>query len=279
MDMLDCPMIDSFLSAYARMGDHPMKLRILRALLRLRGSKPIRTRLPFGTFDIDLDDYIQNHMFFNGAYEPKTLALIQSLLKPGDCFIDVGANIGQFAMAAGSLLRDTGLVVAIEPNPSICAELLRNRVLNSLERTVIVVPVAIADRHELATFGIPTVDNRGSSREVTAAFLDKVHLFTTTLREICIKLNMLRIDVLKIDVEGGELAVLRSLLDGGKNLRPRHIVCEYLVDTFAYSDDRGNLISCLLDEGYAIKSIEGKPFKEHESLIECNIWASMARIG
>jgi FkbM family methyltransferase len=191
--------------------------------------------------------------------------------------MDVGANIGQFAIAAGSLLRGSGVVIAIEPHPAICAELLRNRALNGLESTVIIVPTAIADRRKLAAFGIPSESNRGSSREVPEACADRVHVFTSSLRAVCEELQLKAIDVMKIDVEGAELTVLRSLFDGGADLRPRHIVCEYVCDAFDYRDERGDLMACLADEGYVIRSVDGMAYSPSEPLVECNIWASLDR--
>jgi FkbM family methyltransferase len=267
-------MIDECLLAYARMPDHPMKGRILRRLLKFRRGRPFRARLAFGTFDLDLDDFLQRAMFYSGAFEPKTIALLRSLLKPGDCFIDVGANIGQFAVAAGSVLRDNGIVVAIEPNPEICANLLRNRALNGLQSTIVVVPAAVAETHRMATFGIPYETNRGSSREVPAEFPDKVHVLTSTLREICAALGIDTVDVMKIDVEGSELTVLRSLFDDNTSPRPNHIICEYMSDQFDYSDARGDLISCLTKEGYVIRTVDGIPYSPITPLTEYNIWAS-----
>jgi FkbM family methyltransferase len=271
--MSDISMMDQLLHSYVRAPNHPMKLRLVYALLKLRGARPIRTRLGYGTFDLDLSDWVQSHMFFDGVFEPKTMALLQSLLKPGDCFLDIGANIGQFSVAAGSLLRGNGVVVAVEAHPEICAELMRNRSINKLEDTISVVSAAVADRRRFATFGVHYEGNRGSSREVASTSGGEFHTVTSTLRDICAGLNVKTIDLMKVDVEGAELAVFRSLFDGGTDLRPRHIVFEYLSQGFDYRDDRGAILGCLADEGYEVMSIDGHEYTLGMTLPEENLWA------
>ena len=48
----------------------------------------------------------------------------QLLLRPGDCFVDVGANAGVFSLAAAAFVGDTGHVIAFEPSSREYASLL-----------------------------------------------------------------------------------------------------------------------------------------------------------
>jgi FkbM family methyltransferase len=271
--MTEARLFDRAFTAYARGPDHPAKLRIIGWIVRWLGERRVRAQCAFGCFDLDLRDLIQSKIFFNGAFEPLTLNRVLGLLEPGDCFVDVGANIGQFAIAAGNRLRGSGRVIAVEPNPPICGELLRNRAINGLDGTVSIVSAAISDARRMVAFGVPERENRGTSREVTGPFPDSFHLFTASLREICRGLGITAIKAMKVDVEGAELSVLRSLLEGGPDLRPEHIVLEYLPKHFAYAGLAGELLSYLDQQGYDLLTVEGEPYRAEAALPESNLWA------
>src|ERR1051325_5097791 len=59
-------------------------------------------------------DFIQRYLYFFGVWEPDITAWVRSALKPGDYFVDVGANIGYYTVLAARLVRPNGKVIAIE---------------------------------------------------------------------------------------------------------------------------------------------------------------------
>jgi len=151
------------------------------------------------------------------------MKLIGSLLQPGETMIDVGANIGFTAIEGALAVGPGGCVHAIEPHPAINRCLMENLMLNQLGDRVGVHAVALADPGS-AGRTLPFSDDR---RDDMNALLEPgacstLHVPITTLNELFPYLP--RCDLLKIDVEGAELAVLR----GGASLlaRTRQVLVE-----------------------------------------------------
>lgn len=162
------------------------------------------------------------------------LDLIRSLLMPGDTMIDVGANIGFTAIEGANAVGPSGTVQAIEPHPVIYRCLQENLALNRLAppqvqtHAVAVADVASTagglrltdDRRDDMNFLIPAEAACGAppSRSSMAG----IAVPATTLDQLFPDLP--RCDLLKVDVEGAELAVLR----GGTSLlaRTRQVLVE-----------------------------------------------------
>ena len=91
------------------------------------------------------NDYIGKLIIDSKTYEPHITAVIRKVLKEGDVFLDIGANIGYFTMLASSVVKGKGKVIAIEPNPQnlqlIYSSLLENKISN-----VTVYPYAASDK-------------------------------------------------------------------------------------------------------------------------------------
>jgi hypothetical protein len=71
-------------------------------------------------------DHVQRHVFYFGEWEPNVSRYVADRLRPGDVFIDVGANIGYYALLASTIVGPSGKVVAIEASPKIHGLLVDN---------------------------------------------------------------------------------------------------------------------------------------------------------
>lgn len=84
--------------------------------------------------DLDPSKYSQKHILDwfagNKLYEWETVRVLETTLKPGDTFVDVGAHVGYFSMIGAALVGPTGTVVALEPDLSNGHELFDNQRLN-----------------------------------------------------------------------------------------------------------------------------------------------------
>ncbi|MFQ5778963.1 MAG: FkbM family methyltransferase [Terriglobia bacterium] len=139
----------------------------------------------------------------------------EEFVQPGDVVWDVGANVGLFTFAAASRSGPTGQVVALEADTWLVGLLRRSAALQSSQRArVDVVPVAVGERVGIARFNIAARGRaanflesaRGSSQ--TGGIRQTVSVMSVTLDWLLERLPAPR--VLKIDVEGGDLAVLRG---------------------------------------------------------------------
>lgn len=154
---------------------------------------------------LDLREYMCHGYFFYGGlpHERGTVKLLQRVLREGGVFIDVGANIGYFTKLASALVGTTGRVVAVEPMPA-AQRLLQ---LNSATlHNVTIFTVALSDKNGTTTFYVRKKGDMSSLSHDPCA--RPVQIRVSTLDELLP--DQSRIDLIKIDVEGSELEVLRG---------------------------------------------------------------------
>ena len=264
-----------FVARYARSPDHPAKVRILNWLYRVLKLDIVIAETAVGLMRLNIRDHVQSEVFMHGIFEPHTVRLMESLLRVGDCFVDVGANVGVYSLAAARCVGKQGRVLAIEPNPEICADLLCNRRLNNFEETIQVAAVAATEETGLLAFVIPPSTNWGMSREATSETLhgDRYLVFGLPLNELLQAVAIRRIDVIKIDVEGSELRVLRGLFENASTNPPPHILFEFIPDHFSYGGSPVELLRFLEDRRYEILTVNGTQYSFGESILEQNLWA------
>jgi len=249
-----------------------MKLRLYDWCRARNYFRRARVGFDYGRFDLDLVDFVQHEMFLCGCYEPATLALFETLVETGANVIDVGANVGQYAIAAARLSGDKGRVVAVEPNPQVCAKLIDNVRLNNFENRIAVVTTPMSDRGKLLTFGMPDERALGTTRlkrpDEDSGFVAQA----STIAELAAQLNLDRIDVLKIDVEGHDLQVIDGALSNA-TARPAHILFEYIHESFDYGVAADAIESRFAALGYSLATIDGAPYAPGRIIPEGNLWA------
>jgi FkbM family methyltransferase len=162
----------------------------------------------------DMKEWIDGHIFFYGEYEKRESRFVSHILKSGDVFFDVGANIGYYSMLASS----RGCAVhAFEPVPSTYERLKANAELNRYEWTC--QNMGVSDQcGEIKIFMSPdTIGN--NSADIVYDPDDYVLCEMETIDNYCEERGIEEIDFLKVDVEGHEMKVLegarRLLLSNG----------------------------------------------------------------
>ncbi|NED81952.1 FkbM family methyltransferase, partial [Streptomyces sp. SID11233] len=144
-------------AAKARVVDSCLN-QSLRATPRQRQC---RTRV--GTrFNVDTRDLIQRYIYMFGMWEPNLTKWLGSRLKPGDVFVDVGANIGYFSALGARLVGPGGAVVSVEASPTF-AELLRANLRLNRGDNVRLVEQAVSDREETLTLVLASSANMGAN--------------------------------------------------------------------------------------------------------------------
>ena len=167
------------------------------------------------------DQYLGRALIRYGEYGEIEQAFLCSLLAPGDCAIEVGANIGAHSVGLAKHLGAEGRLVAVEAQPAIFRVLSANVVLNALTN-VVLHQCGCADRH--GTMVAPEIDYTaaqlhnsggvsllaaGAGAVVPVLPLDELAGAAVAER---------RLRLIKIDVEGME----REVLQGAQNLIARH---------------------------------------------------------
>ncbi|MGN8114376.1 FkbM family methyltransferase [Labrys sp. 22185] len=266
------PLHARLLRRYWHMPDHPMKLRLYDWLRASRPFRHVIARLAFGTFKLDLVDYVQHAMFLHGSYEPKSLALFQSLIGSGETVIDLGANIGQYSIAAARMAGPTGRVIAIEPHPGVCFRLLDNIRLSKVEDRVLPVTSPLADATGFIEFGLPEAGALGTMRPRRPDETRRLLTMAVTIAELADRLDIAAAAVMKIDIEGYDLAIIDDMFRNSV-LRPRHILFEYLPSRFDYAIAASHLTAYFSDFGYELLTIDGVRYSPEQDVPEENLWA------
>jgi FkbM family methyltransferase len=180
---------------------------------------------------------------FNPAYNLEELDFLRTHVPAGGVFVDVGANVGTYAMALARHVGGSGKAIAIEPHPVIHARLAFNRAASCLEQVTLVAAAAGPSDGELLieTDG----DNLGASHVVsTTPSSSAIKVPSLRLERILAGAGISKVDALKIDVEGFEDRVLTGFFrDAPRALWPRAVVIEHLSKQEWLSDCIADMVS------------------------------------
>jgi FkbM family methyltransferase len=170
-----------------------------RAAVRLRTGGSVTSRLPHGEAVRLLPEY----RFV--TWNPAEYEAFRAAARPGRVALDVGANVGAYALLLGQWVRPGGRVFAFEPAPEAFAGLSEHVRLNELASTVVPVRAAAAATSGTATLAADGIS--GANRLADEPGGETVR--TVTVDEFCAREGITP-SFIKIDVEGAELDVLRG---------------------------------------------------------------------
>ena len=142
------------------------------------------------------------HGCWLGSYEYNKRHLFERLVQPGQVIFDIGANVGYYTLLASILTGVTGKVVAFEPLPQNVYYLKEHLRLNHVQN-VDIIEGAVAEHGGQVSFAQGQSNSEGHIAEK-----GELHVKTYGLDELFEAGTVPHPDILKIDVEGGEVAVL-----------------------------------------------------------------------
>lgn len=181
-----------------------------------RGHAECRGRWHGYRLRLNLADYHQRGAYFLGRLFdlPVQVALLRAM-RPGDEYLDIGANIGMTVLIGAHAVGSRGIVTAIEPNPSVCAELRAHVESNGLS-WVRIIEAGFSDQEQTLTLSVPPTGNTGAGTfgvlpprhrgKVSATYQVPVVIGDTHIKAEGPPLTI------KIDVEGFEAAAFRGLV-------------------------------------------------------------------
>jgi len=185
----------------------------LTQLLSPSMTPPQRISTRYG-FDMMLTtsyDAIDNDLYTMGTYEAGTLNIINNCLNEGDIFVDVGANIGLMSLLASSLVGESGAVYSFEPVTTTFNLLNKNITLNQIDN-IQTMNFGLGSAPGTALIFEVDHENRGMSSFVERKVNnDKgTEVSINTLDSFLVSKEVENVRLLKIDVEGWELEVLKG---------------------------------------------------------------------
>jgi len=175
---------------------------------------PIMKACYFGlSYELDLNEHVEFRAYFDGVYDYRTVYLMRRILSRIDApvYMDVGANIGNHLLPVARLAKK---VIAFEPNPLMIRKLEDNLKRNNIEN-VLLFKFGISNTNEELPFysnsanpgaGSFVTEDRALNRPPAANILS-----VKKGDEIVEKMELTKLDFVKIDVEGYEYEVIAGL--------------------------------------------------------------------
>jgi FkbM family methyltransferase len=179
-------------------------------------------------------------------HEAETLALIQQLVKPNMTVLDIGGHIGYYARAVAPLVGDGGKVISFEPHPT-TVQTLRANV--APYKNVIVAQMAVSDQEGTAELFDYLMMSASGSLHYDESLRDlqksqagkgdiaprlaqdmpvsKFSVRTVRIDDYLAELNIPRVDVIKMDIEGAEMSALRGMANTIQNSPKLRLIMEY----------------------------------------------------
>ena len=212
------------------------------------------------TLRLDLDDYIQRGIYYD-AWETQELNFVEAILRTGDVFVDVGANVGIFTLVAARRVGPVGVVHSFEPVPANYSRLAENVSLNGFGNVRLNRAAAGSDPGEL-TFGLESDMELESGRAMSGFYTAGASLRQVTAPVVRLDDYLSaedddrRIRLAKVDVEGYEPKVLEGLRNSLARKRVEIIMLEVSVYALAHQGARIiDVVRPLQQSGYRLYRI------------------------
>lgn len=232
-----------------------------------RRKDRLTVRYGAGTLRFDTRSEIAKDWFFprygsgRRLHEPRVCGVLEALLEPGDVFFDVGANVGFFTVLGARHCAPGGTVHAFELDPRLTGEIVRSVCLNRGLAHVRTICCACADGNgDLVAYAPTQRGNPSTNRSVPLAS-QREHgaeatgtAVTLTLDHYCDRSGVLP-DLVKMDIEGGEVEALRGMRRILSEARPRLVLELHPEAVRERGGDPADLTKAVQGAGYGVRAV------------------------
>lgn len=168
----------------------------------------------------------RKYLFLPQFFDARERDLLRRQLPQGGVFVDIGANAGIYSLCGAAAVGETGRVISIEPNPAVAERLAYNLSLNGFTGRCHIEQCGVSDQAGQFDLVLDESNLGGSSLALQRS--DKtISVRCDTLIDILARLDVSRIDALKIDIEGAEDRALIPFFNAApRSLLPALVVIE-----------------------------------------------------
>ncbi|MDM7998657.1 MAG: FkbM family methyltransferase [Dehalococcoidia bacterium] len=185
-----------------------------------------------------------------GTYEYWKTRLISDLAKDGMTVLDIGANEGYYSMLSAKAMHDKGRVLAFEPDPDNARWLRKNIEVNGYQ-CIQVHEYALSDNEGEVTFypagGVGSLVHTDSPLAYFHGPSEAITVRTRTLDNVLLEAGITNVDLIKIDVEGADLLVLRG---ARRTLESSNV--KILMDVDVHGRERQEVFDLLRSCGFSL---------------------------
>lgn len=239
-----------------------LRQRVWQAFLERHCEAPImmpwhlRTRL-----QLYLNNDLSSQIFVAGCIDPNEFAFLDKFLRPGMTFVDVGANEGIYSIFAASCVGRGGVVWAFEPSARELERLQRNRESNDLDFRIF--PVGLSDTNGTAELLVAEdshggLNTLGGIAYAGVAEARRESIPLRRLDDVIAENAPARVDIIKIDVEGAELQVLRGAAESLRRYRPLLLFEVLLPALVKQGTSPEELMDYVRAQGYVLHQFDGQ---------------------
>ncbi len=219
------------------------------------GLKPVG-KMDYSKASIKMgaNSYWQHYRLKSAAKEPETVAWIENCIRPTDVFYDIGANVGAYSLIAFSASHRSAKIVSFEPGFSTFGELCSNILMNQGSKNIIPLPLGLSAETKVTEFVYSDISAGAAQHAWDFGLNRKKGEFegTSKISTPCFRLddlvrclNLPLPTLVKIDVDGPELEVLRGAKETLGHPRVRSLLIEL--------EDSNSMEICKLLETYSFR--------------------------
>lgn len=228
---------------------------VLKRVYARKPRPPVEMDVHGFRMRLDPDEYLDRELIFTPQlYDREMLDFLRGRLKPGDDFLDAGANVGVFSLVASRLVGTGGRVLAVDADPRTFEVLRRNLDLNDA-KNVVAVNEGLGEREETLLFSKGPAGMRG-----VGTFIHDdpsgIPVPCRPLWTVMQQHGFRRLAGAKLDIEGFEFRVLRRFLeDAPREAWPGFVLVERL--PHAVGKAGGDVVELLRTRGYRVEWSHG----------------------
>lgn len=203
---------------------------------------------------------VSKSIFLYKKWEQFESRLFSESVSKGNIVLDIGAHIGWYSLMASACVGKTGIVYAFEPEPNSFNILSKNVNLNGIQN-VILVNKALSDSSGSKELFVNLYKNGPSNYQMwRVSNEESISIDTVSLDEY---LEDKHVDVIKMDVEGCEVKVLRGAEDVLSENPQLRIFSEYWPEGIKRAGDSPEeYIDIISDHGFCIRKMDGKKLRK-----------------
>lgn len=181
------------------------------------------------------------------------MKFLEKIIKQNSIFIDVGANIGVYTLLAAAKIKK-GKIYSFEPVPKALDTLYQNIQINSLQDKVTVVEKVASDKtgeERFKNFDISEYSHISSNQAS-----DTIKIPAVKLDDFCKTKKIDRVDLIKIDVEGAEMKVLRGLEKYLVSGKVKHLIVELNERNRFFGESSNQIIEYLRNLNFRVYRLD-----------------------
>lgn len=220
--------------------------------------------------EVDISDYIGHQIYF--GFKDDSNEKLMSLVSPEYTILDIGTNIGSTLLQFANLTKEKGMVFGFEPDQINYKECVKNIGLNNL-KNIAVENIGLGNEKGSFNLVVDTETNRGGNR---ISFNNEPQKTSTIINverldDWIINKNITRVDIIKIDVEGFEMNVLKGALETLNKFKPQLFIELDDNNLKQVGSNAKELITFIENMNYSISNAENnEKVNANDDFINCH---------